>query len=303
MSSIPLYAAGDSPLSHVVQHPLITKALHLEGFWEKLTSDGHITVLSDQIVMMIAAALLLGLFLPVAVRRRRDQSETGRLVPTGFGNLVETICAYLRDEVIRPVLHDHTDRFIKYLWTAFFFILTMNLLGMIPLGSWTPLAGLHIGGTPTGNIWVTATMAAVTFVLMVFNGLRFGGIEYIKHFSMGAPKVMALPMALLEVIGTFAKVAALALRLFAAIAGGHILLAVLVGLILSAGEALGMGGGLGLGLVIAAASVAISLVEVFVAFLQAFIFTFLSALFIGMSVNLHHDEDHGEGHAAGSAAH
>ncbi|RMH15549.1 MAG: ATP synthase F0 subunit A [Acidobacteria bacterium] len=298
-----LTGTSDDPLSHVVQHPLLTKELHLDLLGGLLTPQGQITVLSDQIVVMLAGALLLAIFLPLFVRRRQDPTdEVGRLVPTGFGNLVEMICQYLRDEVAKPNLGPHTDRFVKYLWTAFFFILTMNLLGLIPIGSVMPLlTGLHIGGTPTANIFVTSTLAIMTFFLMVFYGLRLGGVDYLKHFNPGPPWIAPL-MVPLEIIGTLAKVAALAVRLFAAMAGGHILLAVLVGLVLAAGSTLGLIKGLPVIVLIVVGSVAISLVELFVAFLQAFIFTYLSALFIGMSVNVHHD-DHDEGHLEGAPAH
>ena len=103
-----------------------------------------------------------------------------------------------------------------------------------------------------------------------------------------------------------AKIFALAVRLFANMIAGHILLAVLLGFILSAAAALGVGGGLGIAVPVVLGSVAINLLELFVAFLQAFIFTFLTTLFIGQSVVFHHD-DHGEhGHEGahqGAAAH
>lgn len=300
--SLPTMIAASDPLSHVIQHPLIKAKLHLEGFWAKLAPNGEITILSDQISMMIAAFLLLAIFLPIIVRKRKGTDEVGRMVPTGSRTLIEMICQYLRDEVARPSLGPHTDRFIKYLWTVFFFILTMNLLGMVPFGSITPLFGFHIGGTPTTNIWVTATLAIATLLMMIINGLRLGGVDYLKHFNPG-PGWLAPLMVPLEIIGTFAKAFALALRLFAAMAGGHILMAVLLSLILSAGQALGTGGGLALSIVILIGAIGISMVELFVAFLQAFIFTYLTSLFIGMSVNVHHDDDHGDAHAEGAAAH
>ncbi len=74
---------------------------------------------------------------------------------------------------------------------------------------------------------------------------------------------------------------------------GHILLAVLLGFILSAGAAYGAWGALGVGVPVVLGSVAISMLEIFVAFLQAFIFTFLSSLFLGMSVVFHHDHETG----------
>ncbi|MEM7582382.1 MAG: F0F1 ATP synthase subunit A [Acidobacteriota bacterium] len=283
---------GGDPLSHILPHPLKVIEAHLPG---PLTPNGVITVLSDQIVMMIASGLLLMIFMPLFVRKRRDDTETGRLVTTGAGNFIEMVCQYLRDDVARPSLGKHTDRFIKYLWSVFFFILTMNLIGLVPFGSVTPkiFNGLHIGGTPTTNIYITATLAILTFILMVFNGLRFGGKDYIAHFAPG-PWWIAPLIVPVEIIGTVAKVVALALRLFAANVAGHILVAVLIGLIVLSLKSLGMVFGLPVALIVVAGSVVISMVEIFVAFLQAFIFTYLSSLFIGMSVNLHHDDDHAE---------
>lgn len=290
-----MMSSGGDPLSHVIQHPL--KKLHFDGLSEFLAPGGEITILSDQIVMMIAAGLLLALFVPVLIKRRRDTTKVGRLVPMGFGNLMEAICDYLREQVARPALGPHTDRFIKYLWTVFFFILTMNLLGMLPVSAvMVTVFGVHIGGTPTTNIWVTATLAICTLLMMVVNGLRIGGKDYLAHFNPG-PGWLAPMMVPLEIVGTLAKIFALAMRLFAAMVSGHILLAVMIGLILSAGQALGTAGGIGMGMIIAIGAVGISLVEVFVAFLQAFVFTYLTSLFLGMSVNFHHDDAHGEGAA------
>ena len=281
-----LQVSGDNPLSHVIPHPLVTRDEDL-GFW---TPEGFLTVLSDQIVMMIIAGILLCLVFPFLVRKRQDSSEIGRMVPGKFASFVEMICQYFRKEVAEPHLGPYADKFIKYIWSVFFFILTMNVLGMVPLASLTPaLLGVHIGGTPTGNIWVTSTMAVLTGIMMVFNGLRYGGKAYLAHFIPG-PLYLAPLMLIVEVIGLFAKVFALAMRLFANMLAGHVLLAVLMMMILQAGSALGTAGGLVMSVPIVAGSVALNMLELFVAFLQAFIFTYLTTLFIGMSVNVHHDE-------------
>lgn len=281
-------AAAD-PLSHVIPHPLVQR----EGDFGFLTPEGMITLLSDQIVMIILAGLLLCIVFPMVMRRGRDRSEIGRLTPAGLGNFVEMVCEYFLKEVAQPHLGEHAHRFIKYIWSVFFFILTMNLLGLLPIATLTPpLLGLHIGGTATGNIWVTATLAILTMILMVFNGLRYGGKDYLMHFMPG-PGYLAPLMLVVEVLGLFAKIFALAVRLFANMLAGHVLLAVLLAMILQAGTALGTGLGLGIAIPIVAGSVALNLLEIFVAFLQAFIFAYLTTLFIGMSVNVHHD-DHGE---------
>src|SRR4029434_10900218 len=97
------------------------------------------------------------------------------LVASGARNRVGEICASLRTEVAQPVLHEHTDRFIKYIWSVFFFVLTVNILGLLPIPVVSNMFGTHLGGTATGNIWVTATLAIITLIMMVINGLRLRG--------------------------------------------------------------------------------------------------------------------------------
>ena len=275
---------ASDPLSHVVQHPLVEKELDAG----MLTPNGVVTILSDHIAMIILSGLLLCLLLPWAMRRRRQEGIEG-LVATGFANFVEVVCEFLRKQVAEPALQEHTDRFIKYVWSVFFFVLTMNLVGLVPLGVITPLAvGYHIGGTATANIWVTGTLALLTLVMMVFNGLRLGGVEYLKHFNPG-PWWMAVLMVPVEIVGWIAKIFALAIRLFANMLAGHLILAVLLGLILGAGSA-NSAMGFSVAVPVVLGSVALTMLEIFVAFLQAFIFALLTTLFIGMSVVFHHDE-------------
>lgn len=295
-----LLASGGGPLDHVVQHPLVTRPADF-GFF---TPEGVITLFSNQISMLILAGFLLVVFVPLWAMSRRGKSEIDAMVPAGFGNFIESICAYLRKEVAEPALGEHTDRFIKYIWSVFFFILTINLLGLLPLPAITPLFGTHLGGTATGNIWMTATMAILTMIMMVVNGLRLGGKHYLAHFCPG-PTWLAPLLIPVEIIGLLAKIFALSVRLFANMIAGHILLAVLVGFILSAGTAMGAAGGIAVAIPAVLGSVAITLLEVFVAFLQAFIFTFLTTLFIGMSVVFHHDDHdaHHDHHAHDDHAH
>jgi F-type H+-transporting ATPase subunit a len=291
-------AEAESPLEHVVQHPLIQRPASLGP----LTPNGTITVFSDQIAMLALAGLLLIALVPMLVKRRRGKSGVDAMVPAGAANGLEAVCEYLRKEVAEPALHEHTDRFIKYIWSVFFFVLTVNILGLLPIPVVSNLVGTHLGGTATGNIWTTATLAIVTMVMMVVNGVRLGGKAYLAHFCPG-PIWMAPLLVPVEIIGLIAKVFALAVRLFANMIAGHILLAVLLSFIMAAG-AKSTGLGLGVGVLVVTGSVAINFLELFVAFLQAFIFTFLTTLFIGMSVVFHHDDHHAgqaEGHEA--AAH
>jgi F-type H+-transporting ATPase subunit a len=287
---------SSSPLDHVVQHPLKEVPADI-GL---LTPEGVITVMSDHISMIVLAGVLHSIGLPWAIRRSRRRGKgVERMVTSGFAGVLEVICQYLRKEVAEPALGEHTDRFIKYVWSVFFFVLTMNLLGLVPLGSITPLAseGLHIGGTATSNIWVTGTMAVTTLVMMVVNGIRLAGFKHFFEHLCPGPLWLAPLLIPVELIGMLAKTFALAVRLFANMIAGHVLLAVLVGFILSAGSSAGAGMGLAVAVPVVLGSIGISMLEIFVAFLQAFIFTFLTTLFIGMMVTVDHGEHHEEAHA------
>jgi F-type H+-transporting ATPase subunit a len=272
---------AENPLEHIVRHPMIQR----NGF----------TLLDSHIVMLMLAGFLLILLLPIWVRRRRGTDAVGSLVPTGAGNAVEAICEYLRKEVARPALQEHTDRFIKFIWTVFFFILTVNLLGLLPI-SGLKLMGAHLGGAATANPWITGTMALITLGMIVINGLRLGGKQFLAHFNPG-PIWLSWLLIPIEVVGLLARVFALIVRLCANMIAGHVLLAVLLSFIFSA-AAKGIAAGLGVAVPVVLGSVAITMLEIFVALLQAFIFTFLTSLFIGQAVVFHHD-----GHHEGAEAH
>ncbi len=277
--------ASSNPISHVAD----TTVLEIGG----------VTILSAHILMEMTVAAMLVLLLPRVIRRVKPGVEA----PAGSLNALEAICQYFRTEVAEPALGEHTDRFITYIWSAFFFVLFCNLLGLLPLAAISEMLFGHAyyGGTATGNIFTTGTLAACSLVMIVANGLRLQGMAYLAHFCPG-PMWLAPLLVPVELIGLVAKIFALAVRLFANMLAGHILLAVLLSFIGSAGAGLGFGlGYLGIGLAALFGSVAINLLEIFVAFLQAFIFTFLTTLFIGQAVCIeHHGEEHDE---AGEPAH
>jgi F-type H+-transporting ATPase subunit a len=131
--------------------------------------------------------------------------------------------------------------------------------------------------------------------MMVLNGIRIGGKDYLAHFCPG-PLWLAPILVPVELLGLLAKTFALAVRLFANMVAGHTLLAVLLGFILSAGVGAGAAVGFAVAVPVVLGSVAITMLEIFVAFLQAFIFTFLTTLFIGMSIVFHDEDPHEEAH-------
>jgi len=280
---------AENPLEHIVRHPMIQRPANLG--W--LTQGGKITLLDSHIVMLMLAGLLLILVMPVWVRRRRGTDEVSALVPAGAGNAIEAICEYLRKEIAQPNLEQHTDRFIKFIWTVFFFVFTVNLLGLLPITG-IKILGAHIGGSATANVWITGTLALMTLGMVVVNGLRLGGKEFLAHFNPG-PLWLSWLLIPIEIVGLLARIFALIVRLCANMVAGHVLLAVLLSFILEA-SAKGIANLLGVGVPVVLGSVAITLLEIFVALLQAFIFTFLTTLFIGQAVVFHHDGHHAEAH-------
>ncbi len=279
--ALPLAAAN--PLNHVVDHPLWAPG----GWW----------VVTNHIVMMCVAAGLMLLIFPRITKRYQD----GEHVPTGTRNFFEAILLYMRDDVAKPLLGHETTRFMPFLWTMFFFVLFLNLLGLLPLDVITGAVGLgHHGhgifGTATSNFWITATLAIVTFLVVQISGLRANGIKgWAHHFLGGAPWYIAPIMVRVEFLGMLIKPFALAVRLAANMTAGHTLPAAIIGFVPAAFAALGAGGGFVIGVISVVAAVAIMCLELFVAFLQAYLFTFLSALFISqMVVHEGHDEHHDE---------
>lgn len=292
MQSLLFLAEGLNPLEHVVQHPI----------WRPVINGTPVMVLSNHIMIQILAALILLIVLPPVFRWARVASpdELGQKVPHRFGNFIEATCEFFRTNLARPQLGEHTDRLMPFIWTIFFFILTCNLLGLIPLESLTkPILGRYaFGGTPTGNVWANGTLALFALIAILYNGFKVQGIGYLRHFIPG-PIWMAPLMVIVEVAGLIAKIVALAIRLFANMLAGHLLLAALLGMLTLAFVGVGTVGGLVIAIPIVVSSVAINLLELFVAFLQAFIFTFLIIVFISQAITHeeHHEEHPGESEA------
>jgi F-type H+-transporting ATPase subunit a len=217
----------------------------------------------------------------------RDPSQP---VPHGpRQNILEMLVLFVRNEIAIPNIgKEEGPRYTPYLLSVFFFILTLNLLGLVPWAS-----------TATGNLSVTLVLALCTFVLTQFASIKAAGVGgYFKHMTGGAPWWIWPIMIPVEILGLFTKPFALMLRLFANMLAGHIVLFSLLGLIFIIGH-------VAVSVVAVPFAIFIYLLELFVAFLQAYIFTMLSALFIGMGVAMGHNDEHAhEEHAeAHPAAH
>ncbi len=250
----------------------------LEEITSKVLYQNGWFVFTNHMLIIMLAAILLLVAIPLSVGKVR-------IIRTGFGGVIETICVFLREEVARPFLKEDTDRYIGVLWTLFFFILTMNLLGMVPLNRIIWLVSgqkNNFYGAPTANIWVTGALAMFSFVFFHAAGIKQHGIKnYIRDFCPKVPWIMWLPMFFLELVSSFVRMFSLAIRLFANILSGHILLVTMLGFIVIYKNYMVATASIGF-------TVTMSLLEIFVAFLQAYIFTFLTAIFIGFAVHPEH---------------
>jgi len=209
------------------------------------------------LMLIIGAVILHQLF----VVRYNHKAK----VPTGMTNALESFVVYMRDEISIQFLGEEDGRKMAPLFiTFFFFILTLNLMGLIPLFA-----------TATSNVNVTASLALITLAFMIFGTIYKNGVlGFFQAFiPPGIPWPLLLIIVPLEFIGMFIKVLALTIRLFANMLGGHIAIFALLGLVVT----YGLGG-----LPFMVLALGVYLLEVLVSVLQAYIFTLLSAVFIGM---------------------
>jgi len=257
-----LSAAGDPDKVDILHH-LLDSPTYLGLDLSRLHITKHV------LLMWMASAVLIVL-MNVAARQKG-------LVPRGFRNFLEPILLFIRDELAIPNFHDKADRYLPYLWTLFFFILFCNLAGLVPGGA-----------TPTGNLSVTAGLALISFLVIHAVGIRENGFfGYLKSIVPPVPWWLWPVLLVVELVGIVAKPFALAVRLWANMNGGHIVILVLLGFIfLVKNSALFIQGPV-VGISVAAA-VAIYFLEIFVAVLQAFVFTFLTAVFVGMAAHPEH---------------
>jgi len=278
--------------------PHITDGNHMEIPWPTRTLFKEITLPSwepihigpvtldlsptKHVVFLVFGAGLLFVVLTLSARKHARATAAGQ-APKGSVNAFEAMILYIRNEVILPNVGHRGEGFVPYLLTVFFFILTLNLLGLVPFGS-----------TATGNISVTATLAILTFFTVEIAGIRANGWGYLNtlfYWNNELPIVMRplmfLIMSPVEMIGKLTKPFALAIRLFANMTAGHIVVLAFVGLFFSFAGVTPTVSSL-MGLAPLAMAVLIMVLEIFVAFLQAFIFTLLSAVFIGQIREAHH---------------
>jgi F-type H+-transporting ATPase subunit a len=226
--------------------------------------------------------LVLGLFLTFFIfMKALKVAEVRRgLPPKGILSIVEPLIIFVRDDIAKASIGHHSEKFLPYLLSVFFMIFVTNLTGLVPV--------VPFGANVTGNISVTLGLALFTFVTINYNANR----NYWKHIynTPGVPWWMKFPipiMPFVEFLGVLMKPLVLAIRLFANIMAGHIVVLAFICLIFIFAQ-LSTVAAIFVSPVTLVFVVFITCLEVLVAFIQAFVFTLLSAIFIGMAVAEHH---------------
>ncbi len=232
--------------------------------------DFDISITRHVVMMWVASLVLLLLFVSIGNTYKKMKPTEA---PKGLANLIEVMVDFVRIDIVKANIGHGYERFLPYLLTVFFFILTCNLLGLIPYAA-----------TATSNISVTFTLAVFTFVIVQFTMFKEHGLSgWLAHLTGGTPWFLWIIMIPVEFLSMFIKPFALMVRLFANMTAGHVVIVTLIGLIFVFKSWF-----------VAPAAVAITLamygLELFVAFMQAYIFTMLSSLFIGMAAA--HEEHH-----------
>ena len=256
-------------------HVLDTSHWHLWG-------DVHIELpfglTKYKVLLLLAALLTFLIYVPLARRARSGEPPRG-----AWWNAWESILTFIREQIAKPYVGHEADKYVPFLWTVFLFILFCNLLGMFPFL-----------GSPTASFSVTAGLALVAFFFIHGSAIfKMGGKHYVESYfphmdvPFGMGYVIVPMIGIIEIFGNFIKAFVLAVRLFANIFAGHVVLAFILFFIVmvkNQGPALFWG--------VTATSVIgvalLSLLELFVAFLQAYVFTFLTALFLGSALHPQH---------------
>jgi F-type H+-transporting ATPase subunit a len=293
------FNAGEVIIDHIsnsgLDHPLI----HLP------TIFGIDFSVTKHVFMLWLVAALVFLIVTTVVRRSLN---SGRPVPTGFMNALESIVVYVRDEIVKPnVGRKWVNTWTPLILTLFIFILSANAIGLIPIFDFLALIDhyvlhtapdsflkqvIHGGTTATANFNVTAALATITFGSIILAGTKAHG--FIKHWKNLVPHGLAWPIYILlipiELMGMFVRPFALTMRLAANMTGGHIAILAILSFVFLFAQMFGNAvAGIGVGLAVSVPlAVGISALEIIVVLVQAYVFTLLTAVFIGMAIHAHH---------------
>ncbi|HWK95593.1 MAG TPA: F0F1 ATP synthase subunit A [Pseudolabrys sp.] len=223
---------------------------------------------TNSAAFMVAAVAVISIFLLAGAASRS-------LVPGRLQSMAELSYEFVAN-AIRSTAGSDGMRFFPFVFSLFMFILTVNLLGLIPYTF-----------TVTSHIIVTVTLAMSVFLTVLIYGFYKNGLHFFNLFVPKGIPIYILPLiVVIEVISFLSRPISHSVRLFANMLAGHITLKVFAGFVTllgSAGAVGIVGAVLPLGLVIA-----LTALELLVAFLQAYVFAILTCIYLNDAIHPGH---------------
>ncbi len=296
-------SVGFNPGEVIIEHVANSSLDH--PIFELPTVLGINFSVTKHVLMLWIVAVLLFVLITWSTRKYLKQD---RPIPAGFMNALEAVVQFIRDSIVLPnVGKKFVNTWTPLVLTFFFFIVTANAFGLIPIFEVLGVVDrfilhtdhesilnrvLHGGATATGNYNVTAALALITFMAIIVAGTKAHG--FIKHWKNVVPSGLAWPVYIIlipiELMGMLVKPFALTMRLAANMMGGHIAILAILSFVFIFSEMFqSVLAGVGVGLVVSLPLVVgVSALEIIIVLVQAYVFSLLTAVFIGMAINVHH---------------
>lgn len=296
-------SVGFNPGEVIIEHVANSSLDH--PIFELPTVLGINFSVTKHVLMLWIVAVLLFVLITWSTRKYLKQD---RPIPAGFMNALEAVVQFIRDSIVLPnVGKKFVNTWTPLVLTFFFFIVTANAFGLIPMFEVLGVVDrfilhtdhesilnrvLHGGATATGNYNVTAALALITFLAIIVAGTKAHG--FIKHWKNVVPSGLAWPVYIIlipiELMGMLVKPFALTMRLAANMMGGHIAILAILSFVFIFSEMFqSVLAGVGVGLVVSLPLVVgVSALEIIIVLVQAYVFSLLTAVFIGMAINVHH---------------
>ena len=234
---------------------------------------GQQIAFTNSALWMVLTVGVLWLFMLGGMKRQ--------LVPGRWQAAVEGMTGFI-DSMMLTNIGPEGRKYTPYVFSLFMFILTANLLGMLPVG----IFGLH-PFTVTSHFTITGVLAILSFSIVLVVGFWRHKLHFFSLFvPHGTPWYMMPLIAMIEFVSFMVRPFSLGLRLFVAMTAGHILLKVLSGFVINSTNA-GIGYGVAIGIPTFGLMIGITALEILVAAIQAYVFALLTSLYINDAVNLH----------------
>lgn len=228
---------------------------------------GQTISFSNSALWMIVCGVLIVGFFAMTLR--------GKLIPGRLQSMGELSYQFIAD-MIRDTTGPEAMKFLPFIFTLFFFILGANLIGMNPYAF-----------TTTSHLAVTVTLAVMTIGVVIIAGIWKNGLSWFKIFApSGLPAIMYLIIVPIEVISFIARPVTLAVRLFANMVAGHVMLklfAIFAAFLVAKGGAF-----VGAAILPIFGIMGIAALEFLVAALQAFVFAILTCIYLNDVYHVHH---------------